>query len=327
MNNARNRPAERSGKRSGKRFVRRFLAVFVAMTTAWLGLGIAWINGWNIPGATGATYIKVTRLHAAYSGVATNQAIFIMFVGSDLRPGVGGARGDALHLVGINPALHAATIVDIPRDTCVNFGGHSRKINEGNSHGGVANQAAIVSSMVGVPIRYGVEVAFESFTSLVNGVGGLSIDVPMPMHDHYSGAVFQPGAQHMNGDQALAFSRNRHDFPRSDIQRTWNQGYLMVAAIRQLSHQFTSISGRFRLVDLLMRHSELSGLGVQDLIQLGQLAESVPAHAIKNVTVPTSGGSCLSLAPAASALFADFRDNGVLDRYPAGNVKLPDPRP
>ena len=56
------------------------------------------------------------------------------------------------------------------------------------------------------------------------------------MHDTYSGAYFQPGPQHLNGSAALAFSRDRHDFPQSDIIRTDNQGLLILAAIAQLQH-------------------------------------------------------------------------------------------
>ncbi len=309
-----------------KRALRRIAAFTTGFILSIAGMGLAWVHGWNLPGASGASAITVTKLHAEAAS-RDDQAIFVMFVGSDLRPGVGGARGDALHLIGINPKLHKATVIDIPRDTCATFGGHSRKINEANSNGGVANQAAVVGQMVGVPISYGVEVDFAGFSALVKGVGGLYIDVPMQMHDSYSGAYFPKGALHLSAEQSLAFARNRHDFARSDIQRTWNQGYLMIAAIKQLQQQYTTISGRFKLVDLLVHHAQLNGLNVGDLVDLGQLANAVPSTAIANVTIPSSGGACLSLAPAAQRLFADFRDNGVLDSYPAGTVTNPDPRP
>jgi anionic cell wall polymer biosynthesis LytR-Cps2A-Psr (LCP) family protein len=133
----------------------------------------------------------------------------------------------------------------------------------------------------------------------------------------------------MDGTLALAFARDRHSFPRSDIQRTWNQGYLVTAAVRTLAAKYQTIAGRFELASLLVQHAQLSKLGITDLVRLGQLADSVPADAIKNVTIPYTGGTqCLGVAqPAAQRLFADVRDNGILDSYPAGTPTTPDPRP
>ena len=310
-----------------RRWLRRTGAVFVAAIMAVLSLGAAWISGWNVPGATGATWVKVSKLHANYSGPSTGP-MFIMLIGSDLRAGVGGARGDALHILGINPTLHSATIIDIPRDTCASVGGRRRKINEANSRGGAAAQAQAVTELTGIPLQYAVEVDFAGFKNLVNGVGGLDIDIPARMHDKYSGAVFDKGPQHITADQALAFARNRHSFPRSDLQRTWNQGYLLIAAVKQLQQQYGTISGRFKIASLLMQHAQLSGLGITDLVRLGQYANDIPAAGIKNVGLPVTSGGCLGVDPrAAQRLYDDFKDNARLDSYPAGTFDLPDPRP
>ena len=303
--------------------LRRIMAMTLGAVLAIVGLGAAWLHGWALPGASGATAISVTKLHASASGLAADQPIFVMFVGSDLRPGIGGARGDAIHLVAINQSLHAGTIINIPRDTC----NGSKKINETNSRGGVANTASVVAAMAGISIPYGVEVDFAGFTGLVDDVGGIYIDVPMQMSDSYSGAYFPAGPQKMSGSQALSYSRNRHDFPRSDIQRSWNQGHLMVEAIKQLQQQYSTISGRFKLIEILYRNAKISGMGAGELVQLGQAASAVPAANFKNVTLPTTGGGCLGVAGAAQTLFADVRDNGVLDQYPSGIATLPDPRP
>src|SRR4029077_17215929 len=77
---------------------------------------------------------------------------FILLVGNDDRPGVGGARGDALHVVGVNPKLHKATMLDIPRDAC--WAGD--KINTANATGGAPAQAEAVGGLVGVHVSYAV---------------------------------------------------------------------------------------------------------------------------------------------------------------------------
>lgn len=311
-----------------RRLLTHLLVIVLGAVTALGGTVGAWLAGWDLPFASGAPAVRVTKLHAAWSG-APGAPVFVMLVGSDLRPGVGGARGDALHVLAVNPDLHGGTIIDIPRDTCAQVSGRgTRKINEANSVGGPAGQADAVAKLTGLPVSFAVEVDFAGFTALVDGVGGVDVDVPFPMHDHYSNSNFDPGRVHMDGNLALAFARDRHTFPRSDIQRTWNQGYLVIAAIRSLAARTHTLAGRFELASLLVQHAQLARMGITDVVRLGQLADAVPADAIKNVTIPyTGGGSCLGVASVAQQLFADVRDNGILDSYPAGTPTLPDPRP
>ena len=134
-----------------------------------------------------------------------------------------------------------------------------------------------------------------------------------PVH---SGAYFAAGIHHMNGRDALAFSRDRHDFPQSDIIRTSNQGRLILDAMRQLRAKMQSAAGEFKLLALLGRHAQLDGIGIKDLYHLGRLAFSLDPNQIKNITVPYTGGSsCLTLGATAAGLFADFRDDALLESH------------
>ena len=67
---------------------------------------------------------------------------------------------------------------------------------------------------------------------------------------------------------------------------------------------------------LIGRHAQLDGIGVSDLIKLSRVAFSLNPSQIPNVTVPYSGssGSCLSTGSQAASLFADFRDDAVLEQ-------------
>src|SRR5207245_1534775 len=196
-----------------------------AVVVGCAGMVASWLAGWRVPLVSGATYLRVEKITpigiANRAAGGPTQPFFVLLVGNDSRPGVGGARGDALHVLGVNPALHQASMLDIPRDMCW----QGQKINVGNTQGPRV-QANDVGGLLGVNINYVVDVDFAGFIGLVDGVGGVEVNVPTAMHDSYSGAYFNPGLQHMNGTQALAFSRDRHDFPQSDIIRTSNQGLL-----------------------------------------------------------------------------------------------------
>jgi LCP family protein required for cell wall assembly len=288
-----------------------FMCAVVVGVTA---LFSAWLAGVRVPIASGATYMRVAKV-APLAGAdrvenRPNAPFYILLVGNDSRPGVGGARGDALHLVGVNPKLKQASMIDIPRDTC--YGGD--KINGANTRG-LRSSAEAVGTLIGVPVAYVVEVDFAGFTSLVDGVGGVPVNVPTEMSDSFSGAYFSPGVHHMNGDQALQFSRNRHDFPNGDLARSANQGSLIVDAMRHLSKQMQSASGEFRLLALLGRHARLDGVGLEDLYRLGRVAFSINPDKMEHVVLPVANGNCLGLTGAAPGLFADFRDDAILQSH------------
>jgi LCP family protein required for cell wall assembly len=301
----------RLGRRT-KRVLLGLAAATTAFVIACVGISAAWLAGIHVPLASGATYLRISKVAPLSSAdrvaAGPGAPFFILLVGNDSRPGVGGARGDALHVLGVNPAMHRASMIDIPRDTCWN----GDKINAGNTQG-PRQQANDVGGLLGVPISYVVDVDFAGFTGLVDGVGGVNVNVPTVMHDTYSGAYFQPGMQHMNGQQALAFSRDRHDFPTSDIVRTHNQGILILDAMRQLRSQMQNAPGEFKLLALLGRHAQLDGIGMKDLYRLGRVAFSLDPDQIANVTMPYTMGSCLGVGAGAASLFADFRDDGVLE--------------
>lgn len=287
-------------------------AGLLVLTLAVAGLFAAWLNGSHIPIASGQPYFRVTKINPVDSAdrVSGTPAapFFVLLVGNDYRPGVDGRRGDALHVLGVNPQRKAATMLDIPRDTCWN----GDKINAANVNGPRASADAVGGVLGGVPISYVVDVDFAGFEALVNGVGGVDVHVKQEMSDSFSGAFFSEGVHHMDGRAALAFSRNRYDFPDADITRTNNQGSLILDAMRQLQTKMQNAPGEFKLLSLLGRHARLDGIGIQDLYHLGRTAFSLNPDQIQNITLPITNGGCLGLAGSAGAMLADFRADGVV---------------
>jgi LCP family protein required for cell wall assembly len=218
----------------------------------------------------------------------------------------------------VNPALHKATMLDIPRDTGAQIPGHGLdKINAALSEGGLKLQAEAVANMVGVPISYAMTTDFDGFIALIDGVGGIDVNVPFTMHDSFSGATFSPGLVHMDGHQALAFNRDRHDFPIGDLQRSENQGTFILAALAKFHAENLDATSTIKLLALLGRHVQLDGIGFRDLYKLGRLGTSFDPSQLRNVRIPVvSGvGTRLQLGPGAQDLFRDFADDGVLETH------------
>jgi LCP family protein required for cell wall assembly len=258
---------------------------------------------------------------AGYDPGRWDETTFVLLVGSDERPGLDGQRGDALHVVGLNPKAGKATLLNIPRDTWVDIPGHGQgRINEAYHYGGAQLQAETVRRLTGAPIKYVLTTTFAGFISMIDQLGGVVVDVPFPMDDRNSGAAFNPGPVRMTGERALAFSRNRH-IPDGDIRRTANQGQVIIHGLSDLRAKGTSATDVIGYLDVLYRNIKTEGISSTDLFRLGRAALQIDPGQVRNYTMPARVGTVGSASvvfvnqPSASSVFVDFADDGVLQAH------------
>ena len=284
------------------------LACMVA--AAWVATGL--------PLARGETWFTIQKVPpvagASFTSGEPDQLQFFLVVGNDSRDPNGVGLGDAIHVIAVNPGAKAASIIDIPRDTSVGGGG---KINSILANGGLSQFTQAISQFVGVPIKFAMTTNFAGFTDMVDEFGGIDVNVQQPMHDENSGADFDPGPQKLNGPGALAFSRDRHSFAAGDISRSQNQGYLIITALQNVQQRALGAGGVLSLLSNVGRHVQMENVSFQDLYRLSRLVLTIDPANIKNVVIPTGGGSGTNLTPGAGidSLFADFRDDGVLQSH------------
>lgn len=263
--------------------------------------------------------IEIHKVDEGHFLPAPGQPIFALAIGQDGRLGLDGSRGDAVHIIGISPANHSAAILNIPRDTYVDIPGRGRdKINAAFEVGGIALQSQTIEQLVGVKNSFAIITNFEGFTSMINEIGGVDVNVPFAMNDAFSGAVFPQGTIHMDGRAALAFSRNRH-ITDGDLRRTGHQAAVIIAALSRL-HADSSPVATIRNLTILGRHTQVTGIGMADLYRLGRFALQIDPARVREVTMPAYDGfvgpaSVVFAAPAAASLFADFRDDAVLQTH------------
>ena len=261
------------------------------------------------------TIHKIDQAHFA----GTSDITFMLAIGDDGRAGVGGHRADALHLIGVNPKAGRATMIDFPRDTWVDIPGHGQqRINAALEFGGAELQARTVSQLTGVPIAFTITTNFDGLIGMVDDLGGVDVDVTQAMNDPNSGAVFVQGRHHFDGHAALAYSRNRH-IGSGDLTRTYNQGQLIIAGLSKLraNQGPTSV---FRSLNVLLRRARAEGVSPTDLYRLGRLALSINPANVQNVVIPARLGqvgaaSVVFVGPGADSLFADFRDDAILQSH------------
>jgi LCP family protein required for cell wall assembly len=299
-------------------FITATVTVPLVIALALAGSFVLWLNGVRLPYASGSVWFSVTKNASADYTPAPGKPVFLLAVGNDGRPGDTSTRGDAIHLIGVNPTLRKATILDFPRDTGLPIPGHGvDKVNSSHVDGGAALEAQTLGNAVGVQVPYAIDVGFGGFVDMINDMGGLQVNVPEAMNDANSAAHFPAGPMKMSGATALAFARNRHQFPTGDLKRSENQGYLILQALAQLRAQNTGPVGTLTALANLGRHTQLSGISLDDLYDLGRLGLSIDPGNVRNVVVPVvqGSGTRLNLGAGAQSLFADFADDGVLESH------------
>jgi anionic cell wall polymer biosynthesis LytR-Cps2A-Psr (LCP) family protein len=145
---------------------------------------------------------------------------------------------------------------------------------------------------------------------MTDAVGGVDVDVAEPfVGAHHQ---FTAGTNHLDGDAALAFVRERHSLPRGDFDRIQHQQQFLKALMaKTTSHgELTDPVGLTRLLDAVTRSvsvdSELSG---GDLRSLAFSVRTLRGGAVKTLTVPNAGTGRVG---AASVVFLDAARDRVV---------------
>ena len=288
----------------------------MAATVA-LGIGVGCFTP-SSP-SSGQTAVEVIKVGAGRFQPEPGKPVFVLVMGQDARPGETQSRADALHVIGINPDARRATILNIPRDTWTAIPGRGMdKVNAAYYYGGPELQAKAVGALVGIDISIVLSTGFDGLADMVDEMGGINVDVPVPMNDPKSGAVFPAGIVRMDGGAALAFTRNR-SLAGGDFSRTQNQGILILAGLAKLRDSAPSAANALKWMAVLARHTRYDGIGLGDLYRLGRLALTMDPAEVRNVTMPGTTGSAANqsvvfVGGSAPGLFADFRDDAILQR-------------
>jgi LCP family protein required for cell wall assembly len=134
-----------------------------------------------------------------------------------------------LHMGSGRPVL-----ISIPRDSYVNIPGHGyNKINAALAYGGASLLIQTVENVTGLKIDHYMGIGLGGLVAVVNKIGGVQICLKTAINDSYSGVNLPAGCHDLNGDQALAFVRDRHSFATEDLQRIQDQRAFISALLKK----------------------------------------------------------------------------------------------
>lgn len=192
---------------------------------------------------------------------------------------IGNADGlsDTLILCSVNPISMKVTMTSIARDSYVPiscYNGASSKINSAHAVS-VGCTIQTVENLTGVDIDYYVDTNFQGVVDIVDALGGIVVNSPLEFVGQTSSStrgtytVWVPAGDNvlLDGEQALAFARERHAFPTGDFARQEHQQQVIEAIVRTIL--------RTRDINTFLKVLDAAGNNIQTNLSVGQMTSFV----------------------------------------------------
>jgi LCP family protein required for cell wall assembly len=217
------------------------------------------------------------------------------------------SRSDAIWAVNVDFDNKRIYQLSIPRDMVATLpNGTQAKINQAQSDGGVREAKDVISGWLGIPgfDRYMV-LRIDATKDIINAIGGLDVVVKSSdclqyktgctgetidyddswghLHIH-----FKQGLQHLDGPQAVAYMRFRHDWC-SDPCRIKRQQQVLHAMVTKLKgDQVNTLLHAGNLLGIFRRDVQ-TDFTDSELLSMASYFQGIPDGSIVNAQVPYTG--------------------------------------
>lgn len=179
--------------------------------------------GTEIPEAGSRSATESTLIGGPDSGL-----INLLLVGQDRRKDETCSRADSMILCTFHPESKEIIITSFLRDLYVQIPGYeSNRLNAAYALGGTELLQQTLKENFGIHTDGALEVDFSRFSQIIDTLGGVTLMLRQDEADSINKSVsgnLTEGTSHLNGEQALAYSRIRNldgdgDFSRTERQR------------------------------------------------------------------------------------------------------------
>ena len=249
----------------------------------------------------------------------TSKPFNVLISGSDTRGGFDeNGRSDVIMVATVNPKTHTILLTSVPRDfyvtTACDAGdgcmqGALDKITHTGIHGTNTTKRT-VEQLLGIEINYTFKVGFDTVTELVDALGGVDVTVApgyaVNNFNALSGFSVHEGVNHLNGEQALAFARERYAYSEGDRQRTKNQQLVLMGIVDKVTSP-AIVTNYASIMDAMANtfSTTMSNDEISDLIKY-QINNN-PKWKMEQYMVNGTGDTlmCAELGDAASVMVPD----------------------
>jgi LCP family protein required for cell wall assembly len=209
-----------------------------------------------------------------------------------------GARSDTIMAISLDLPTRSLHVLSVPRDMKYRYkDGHSDKINSAYSLGGPREEERAVANFLGLPAfdRY-IVLRIDATKALIDAIGGIDVPVSEAMnYDDSWGRLhihFTPGMHHMNGDQAVSYSRFRHD-ACSDPCRIQRQQQVLRITIEKLKSDRLNDLMHIRALMDVVNQNVITNLSSLERLSLAEAYAGFNPATLKTDQVPYVGDEVL----------------------------------
>ena len=241
--------------------------------------------------------------------VVEKEIINILLIGQDARPGETRARSDTMMLVTFNKAKKTITMTSFLRDLYVQIPGYAdNKLNVTYVLGGMELLNDTLEKNFGVQVDGNVEVSFDRFAEVIDLLGGVDMELREDEANYInsnSGRYeLQAGMQHLDGEQALLYSRIRKLDPDGDFSRTNRQRKVINALIEKFRN--TKMTTLLGMLDDLLPMLTTDMTNAEILGYAKTLLPMLPGCTVVSQRVPEDGTYYLGMIRGMSVVVADM---------------------
>ena len=225
------------------------------------------------------------------SGYTIKDEVFNIYIsGIDTEGNINNvARSDANIIATVNTRTHEILLTSIPRDYYVTL--HSKNAKDKLTHSGIygiRETVNTVEDLLGIEINYYIRVNFTTVIKLVDTLGGVDVysEYDFTSVDDFR---YHKGINHLNGEEALSFSRERDAFTSGDHQRIKDQQYVIKAIIDKIMDGPTILTKYTSILNTL-QGSFQTNIDQDDISNIvkAQL-EKMPSWSVENFSLTGTG--------------------------------------
>lgn len=288
---------KKSGRRKKKSRIKRFLLKLL-LAIVILAAGLYFLVGKVYDKLNYSEIESLTSEPLGEDGV-----INILLIGSDSREGGEDGRSDAMILLSVSTKTEKIYMTSLLRDMYVEIPGHDdNRLNAAYSFGGAELLMETVEENLDITVNRYMVVNFEAFANLVDAVGGVDLELTGEEIELVNGYLNEynllteqefgtnymdtskEGLVHLNGPQALAYTRNR--YIGTDFGRTERQRKVLTEVLKGAPKAL--VTNPKELIDGLLPNLT-TNLTQWECYQLSLMAPVIFTYDIEQGSIPVSG--------------------------------------
>ena len=241
----------------------------------------------------------------------TKDTFVVYLSGSDTRNlSLATSRSDVNILVVVNPTTKQVLLINTPRDYYVDTAA-SAGAKDKLTHCGVYGidcSMATLGNLYEEDVDYYAQINFSGFKTLVDAVGGITIESEKAFRCSEGGYYISQGTNQLNGEVALSYVRERKSFADGDNARGRHQMQAIEAIIKQISSGTTVLTNYSQILDSMsgMFATDMSSGEISSLVKM-QLSDGASWN-VKSFAVSGQGGKATTYSMPTKRSYVMYPD-------------------